>query len=78
DIAGQEKANPAATILSVAMLLKYSFGLDEEAAEIERAVNAVFEKGCFTGDLAAKGSRVLTTSEWTNEVLTEINAPVSN
>ena len=78
DIAGQEKANPAATILSVAMLLKYSFGLNEEAAEIERAVNAVFEKGFFTGDLASKGSRVLTTSQWTNEVLTEINAPVSN
>lgn len=78
DIAGQGKANPAATILSAAMLLKYSFGLNEEAAEIERAVNAVFEKGCFTGDLAKPGSRVLTTSQWTAEVLAELSAPVSN
>lgn len=78
DIAGQEKANPAATILSAAMLLKYSFGLNEEAAEIERAVNAVFEKGLFTGDLAKSGSRVLSTSEWTKEVLAEISTPVSN
>src|SRR5690606_34145271 len=43
DIAGQGKANPAATILSVAMMLRYSFGLQEEAAEVERAVSAVFD-----------------------------------
>lgn len=73
EIAGQGVANPAATILSVAMLLKYSFGLKEEAAEIERAVNAVFEDGYFTADLARDGDRVLTTSEWTNKVINEID-----
>ena len=74
DIAGQGKANPAATILSVAMMLQYSFGMKEEAAEIERAVNAVFEDGYFTADLAREGNRVLTTEEWTNKVINEIDA----
>ena len=74
DIAGQGKANPAATILSVAMMLQYSFGMKEEAAEIERAVNAVFEDGYFTADLAREGDRVLTTEEWTNKVINEIDA----
>lgn len=73
EIAGQGVANPAATILSVAMLLKYSFGLKEEAAEVERAVNAVFEDGYFTADLAKDGDRVLTTTEWTNKVINEID-----
>ena len=54
-IAGQGKANPAATILSVAMMLKYSFGMKTEAAAIEEAVNAVFEDGFFTADLASQG-----------------------
>ena len=53
EIAGQGKANPAATILSVAMMLKYSFGMETEAAAIEEAVNAVFEDGFFTADLAS-------------------------
>ena len=74
DIAGQEKANPAATILSVAMLLQYSFGLKQEAAEIERAVSAVFEKGFFTGDLAKATDKALTTTEWTAKVIEELDA----
>ncbi|QOV11897.1 3-isopropylmalate dehydrogenase [Viridibacillus arvi] len=73
EIAGLGIANPAATILSVAMMLKYSFGLNEEAAEIERAVDAVFEDGYFTGDLATPGSRVLTTAEWTEKVINELD-----
>nr|WP_106779019.1 3-isopropylmalate dehydrogenase [Lysinibacillus timonensis] len=73
DIAGQGKANPAATILSVAMMLRYSFGLKEEAAEIERAVSAVFEDGYFTADLAKGDARPLTTDEWTNRVIAEID-----
>ncbi|KOO51341.1 3-isopropylmalate dehydrogenase [Viridibacillus arvi] len=73
EIAGLGIANPAATILSVAMMLKYSFGLNEEAAEIERAVAAVFEDGYFTGDLATPGSRVLTTAEWTEKVINELD-----
>jgi 3-isopropylmalate dehydrogenase len=51
DIAGQNKANPMAAILSVAMMLKYTFNLVEEANAIENAVNSVLEKGCRTADL---------------------------
>lgn len=74
EIAGQGVANPAATILSVAMMLQYSFGLKEEAAEIERAVAAVFEDGYYTADLAQEHTRTLTTVEWTEKVLNEIDA----
>src|SRR5690606_19573249 len=73
DIAGQGKANPAATILSVAMMLRYSFGLQEEAAEVERAVSAVFDDGYYTADLAKGNSRALTTDEWTDRVIAEID-----
>ncbi len=73
DIAGQGKANPAATILSVAMMLRYSFGLKDEAAEIERAVSAVFDDGYFTADLAKGDTRPLTTDEWTDRVIAEID-----
>ncbi|CAM5223892.1 3-isopropylmalate dehydrogenase OS=Ureibacillus acetophenoni OX=614649 GN=leuB PE=3 SV=1 [Ureibacillus acetophenoni] len=73
DIAGQGKANPAATILSVAMMLRYSFGLKDEAAEIERAVSAVFDDGYFTADLAQGKTRALTTDEWTDRVIAEID-----
>ncbi len=52
DIAGQDKANPIATILSVAMMLRYSFNLEKEAKAIETAVEAVLEKGYRTGDIA--------------------------
>lgn len=74
DIAGQGIANPAATILSVAMMLQYSFGLKEEAAEIERAVSAVFEKGIYTADLARDREQALSTDEWTDKVIGEIDA----
>ncbi|WP_438314654.1 3-isopropylmalate dehydrogenase [Sporosarcina sp. FA9] len=73
DIAGQGKANPAAAILSAAMMLKYSFGMDTEAAVIEEAVNAVFEDGFFTADLAMAGQRVLSTKEWTDKVIDELD-----
>lgn len=73
EIAGLGVANPAATILSVAMMLQYSFGLKDEAAEIERAVSAVFEDGFFTADLARDGSYTLSTTEWTNKVINEID-----
>lgn len=73
DIAGQGKANPAATILSVAMMLKYSFGLEIEATAIEEAVSVVFEDGYFTADLASEGHRVLSTDEWTEKVVDELD-----
>ena len=55
DIAGQDKANPIGTILSAAMMLKYSFGLAEESDAIEAAVNRVLEKGLRTGDMMSEG-----------------------
>lgn len=51
DIAGQDKANPMATILSVAMMLRYTFGLLEEADAVETAVKRILEKGHRTPDL---------------------------
>jgi 3-isopropylmalate dehydrogenase len=53
DIAGQNKANPIATILSVAMMLRYSFDLKKEADAVERAVNDVLNEGFRTSDIAA-------------------------
>ena len=55
DIAGQDKANPIATILSVAMMFRYSFKLPEEAAAIEHAVDAVLAEGWRTADIAEAG-----------------------
>ncbi len=52
DIAGKDLANPLATILSAAMLLRYDFGLEKEAKAIEDAVNAVLDAGWRTGDIA--------------------------
>lgn len=52
DIAGKDMANPLATILSAAMLLRYSFGMENEARDIENAVSAVLDDGWRTGDIA--------------------------
>ena len=56
DIAGQDKANPLATILSGAMMLRMSLGLPDEAAAIEKAVNTVLVAGYRTGDIMDKTS----------------------
>lgn len=63
DIAGKGIANPIATILSCAMMLRYSFGLSEEAACIEAAVEKALNDGHRTADIAAEGDKVLSTSE---------------
>ncbi|MGN0335055.1 MAG: 3-isopropylmalate dehydrogenase [Lachnospiraceae bacterium] len=55
DIAGQDKANPIATILSAAMMLRFTFDLDEEAEAIENAVRQVLKDGYRTGDIMSKG-----------------------
>jgi 3-isopropylmalate dehydrogenase len=57
DIAGQNKANPLATILSAAMMLRFSFGLEHEAVCIENAVKTVLEEGYRTPDLVLGNSR---------------------
>lgn len=55
DIAGQDRANPIATILSVAMMLRFSFGLTEEADAVEAAVSQVLDSGLRTADIAGAG-----------------------
>jgi 3-isopropylmalate dehydrogenase len=63
DIMGQDKANPCAQILSAAMMLKYSFGLDKEAAAIEKAIEKVLEKGYRTADIMEEGRKPAGTEE---------------
>ncbi len=71
DIAGQNKANPIATILSAAMMLRYSFGLQIEAECIERAVDRVLEAGWRTADLGG-GAASLGCREMTDKILAEL------
>jgi len=59
DIAGKDLANPLATILSVAMLLRHSLALEKEALSIEAAVNKVLDQGFRTKDIASRGSAAL-------------------
>lgn len=63
DIAGKGIANPLATILSVAMLLRHSLGLEAEARAVEAAVQRALDDGIVTGDIAAAGERIATTVE---------------
>ncbi|NGQ94464.1 3-isopropylmalate dehydrogenase [Brevibacillus sp. SYP-B805] len=72
DIAGKGIANPLATILSAAMLLRHSLGLDEAAAAVEQAVWAVLEAGHRTGDIAQDKSKALGTVEIGQLVLNEL------
>ena len=63
DIAGQNKANPIATILSAAMMLRYSLDLDAEADAVEAAVRKVLKEGYRTGDIMAEGCSQVGTVE---------------
>ena len=63
DIAGTGKANPLATILSVAMMLRYTFGLMDEADAIEKAVDEFLKKGYRTADIATGSDVPLSTTE---------------
>ena len=63
DIAGQNKANPMATILSVAMMLRYTFGLSKEADDVENAVKSVLAQGVRTPDIMSPGKEALGTKE---------------
>ncbi|HWR23851.1 MAG TPA: 3-isopropylmalate dehydrogenase [Feifaniaceae bacterium] len=71
DIAGTGKANPIATILSAAMMLRWSFDLEEEAACIEDAVSAVLQEGFRTADIAA-GEASVDCREMTERILERI------
>lgn len=63
DIAGQDKANPLATILSAAMLLRYTLGLGNEADAVEQAVFKVLDGGYRTGDIMSDGMKLIGTAE---------------
>jgi 3-isopropylmalate dehydrogenase len=63
DITGTGKANPLATILSVGMMLKYSFHLQAESQAIETAVEKVLNSGLRTADLAGKGEKFVSCAE---------------
>lgn len=63
DIAGQDKANPIATILSVAMMLKFSFGLEKEAKSIEEAISKVLDDGYRTIDIMSDNMKCIGTRE---------------
>ena len=72
DIAGQNKANPIATILSAAMLLRYSLNCAAEADAIEAAVDRVLQAGWRTADIAGSGTAPLSCTEMTQKILAEL------
>ena len=74
DIAGQNKANPLAAILSVAMMLKYSFDMDELADKIDKAVEKVIKNGYRTADIYSKaqGTKLVGTKEMGLAVIEEL------
>ncbi len=72
DIAGKGIANPLATILAAAMMLRHSCGLESDAAQIEAAVKAVLADGHRTSDLVRSGEVALSTTEMTDKVLEKI------
>ena len=63
DIAGQDKANPIATILSAAMMLRFSLDMDKEADAVEAAVQKVLTEGYRTGDIRSEGCKLVGTKE---------------
>jgi 3-isopropylmalate dehydrogenase len=69
DIAGQGVANPLATILSAAMMLRYTFGLEEQALRVENAVKKVLAQGYRTGDIYERGTNKVGTKEMGDAVL---------
>lgn len=73
DIAGKGIANPIATVLSAAMMLRFSFGLEKEADDIENAVNAVLNEGFRTADIVGTSDVIpLTTAQMTEKILEKI------
>ena len=72
DIAGQKKANPLATILSAAMMLRYSFNLSDEAKAIEAAVIRVLDDGYRTPDIMEDGGKPVNTEKMGDRVIEQI------
>src|SRR5258708_16520818 len=74
DIAGKGIANPTGTILSAAMLLRHSLGLESEAAALEAAVQHTLEAGARTGDIAEPASRGLGSAAYAERVRAALSA----
>lgn len=74
DIAGQNKANPLATILSVAMMLRYTFNMADEAQRIEDAVGVVLDNGVRTSDIWSEGMQEVGTAEMGDAVVAALRA----
>ena len=72
DIAGKGLANPIAAILSVAMMLKYSFNLNEASTDIEDAIQEVLSEGYITHDLEGNNNKKLSTSEMGNKIIEKL------
>jgi 3-isopropylmalate dehydrogenase len=72
DIAGQGKANPTGSILSAAMLLRYSLGLEEEAKAVEEAVEIALAAGACTVDIARRSGAFVSTKEFTQTVMSNL------
>lgn len=72
DIAGQDKANPIGTILSAAMMLRYSFDMPKEADDIENAVSKVLDRGYRTGDIMSEGMKLVGCREMGDLIADEI------
>ena len=72
DIAGKGIANPIATILSAAMMLRYSFDLDKEAEVIENAVSKVLQDGYRTIDIMSEGMKQIGTAEMGDRICSYI------
>jgi 3-isopropylmalate dehydrogenase len=73
DIAGKDLANPLATLLSLAMMLRYSFDLGADAELLEKAVQGVLAAGVRTGDIATPGSSTVSTTAMGDAVLRELD-----
>ena len=69
DIAGTGKANPIATILSAAMMLRYSLDLDKEADMIEEAISKTLSKGYRTADISSDGYEIIDCNKMTDEII---------
>ncbi|CAK9142016.1 unnamed protein product [Ilex paraguariensis] len=76
DIAGQDKANPLATVLSAAMLLKYGLGEEKAAQRIETAVLYTLNRGFRTGDIHSAGNKLVGCKEMGEEVLKSIDPKI--
>ena len=74
DIAGKNIANPIATVLSAAMMLRYSLNLDQEADAVEQAVKRVLKKGYRTVDIMSEGCIQVSTTQMGDLLATEIEA----